>query len=1641
MTTITTKFVMSTAGDEHKETDCRVGIKGWRGLVDNILARYPGDFAVFRELLQNADDAKASSIEIHFLSKPSEQRPLEEQSTASDLLDLITTPVQTWVFKNDGKSFEDEDWSRLITIAYGNPHEDKIGAFGVGFYSVFSVTDEPTVVSGDSTMSIFYVEDELWSRRARNPFSSDQETAIEMPLRQPTPCPNLFDLTRFLILSLTFMVNVRAATIYFDNRVISTTKKVCGKTEEIHIPPHFVTSTPHKNMDINRVDVTEQEIQVEMMEQIYFVGSNNPCEYPAFTQDDSSDSNNSIFGEPISENTGVSTPLPSSLANDRISCHTKYSIYSAHVEITPCDEMRVRLLKETRKNVPKSLRYDMVHFSKEDYDRLDEEDKRNSNARNIFRGPQGLSFTPHRDYDARIFIGQSTLQTTGIGGHMASRFIPTVERGAIDLSNGEVAKWNEELLYVGGFLARLVYETELNAVCSAWKTDRNISQPTGPENPHFLNGMYIMNCFTFRPSTPDAKVSSFLKSSFFTCSTGNRFPIVSNAGVHLTKDVRLPFADFARFMKDTPLLPPDLFIEGKPLPKISMQRDLPKSLRVQPLVFGDVLKQLESKVFQAEEMAACITWLIMKFRENLESDHERFIKARNKFMATARTLHPNGSEELHLSTIKFFVHADGLGSFISPIVPLPPGTLPSFFTKGIRPELITLAFGWKEMSAVDWLQHLAKNEFPHAYNIRTNPQWTTHVLASLTLAHIDSSPFPFSELPLSSSKSVWATLSSDARTEIRDILGDVPFIPTNQGIRIPKDAYFPTCDVFHDLPRIQLPYFEEEYEEMLKELGVQKFLDLSHLLERAGEMTSWTNYDMFGYLLTIKALDKDQIKNSSIFFSTGYQRHKISDLYESQPIFHALQLPILKWPDQALEPAEEQLLFELGLQKFPPLDTIIQLASASNESVRATAFEYFLEKRFEYYHEYESTRFNQIAFIPALTAEGQACMGTPEEVLLNAGWTLLGFYKVDPQKLPEKAVRKLGIQEHPSSSSIISRLERAPPQDKGTVCAWFSFLAANAKLSCDDLQKLSSMHIVPVEDTESQDPQSIFVSPEQCFISEAEKSFYSHLFTFVDFGSETNDFLRKCGAKSSPSPTDITRALVLNPQRFLDCSGDKEYQAELNQIALQRHCIPEDLRGQMKRSPMFLAYRRPPRADLSLDNSFPPQLQEFHLKLANETVIVDDIESRRLFDELIFVVPQDNLLEEFYACMGAKMLSSLVHEKVRPVKPRTNSAKARDTRDLIVNRMRLFLHDNNSRIKQNHPFSELGADFVVNTCHQLNVIKTLNLGADRISRKTVNVSAAITQSHEGDHIELWLVKNDEPDWHCVAAALCRVVLEKPKAHDTLLLMTMLETDIITLEKRGYSVGTVEGAFNHATIGVQEEKTKANVSVKSEKSRRYPHPANIISQLKSRMHNIWKSKRRTRNTRNNWKPIPIDAQVEAAMKMCIGKASCSDVRHNREQLEWQKKKRNVDYCHQQLVTSIKECSCSPIEGIKIFQTEKSPSSIPRESLDHFARIIARLAKEVFLINLESLQIFWKPSDTNLMGFNRDHACIYLNLAHYEANHFGSSNSKAYIAWYFIITHEVAHNINDYHDESHELLSVAISQAYLMNLHNLLNTLEL
>ncbi|CAF0789764.1 unnamed protein product [Adineta steineri] len=102
-----------------------------RNLIDKMLARYSSEFVVCRELIQNADDVGATCC--------------------------ITEICAT----NNGREFTETDWKRVTAIAEGNTDVDSVGQFGVGFFSVFSLCEEPIIISGKKFMEFTWQDNRI----------------------------------------------------------------------------------------------------------------------------------------------------------------------------------------------------------------------------------------------------------------------------------------------------------------------------------------------------------------------------------------------------------------------------------------------------------------------------------------------------------------------------------------------------------------------------------------------------------------------------------------------------------------------------------------------------------------------------------------------------------------------------------------------------------------------------------------------------------------------------------------------------------------------------------------------------------------------------------------------------------------------------------------------------------------------------------------------------------------------------------------------------------------------------------------------------------------------------------------------------------------------------------------------------------------------------------------------------------------------------------------------------------------------------------------------------------------------------------------------------------------------------------------
>ena len=111
--------------------------------LKNILKDYKDGLTIIKELLQNADDAEATELNIIY----------DSRNHKSDVLlfpGMAKAHGPALIVHND-QTFTDEDFENITKLA-GATKEDKplkIGKFGVGFCSVYHITDVPSFVSGE----------------------------------------------------------------------------------------------------------------------------------------------------------------------------------------------------------------------------------------------------------------------------------------------------------------------------------------------------------------------------------------------------------------------------------------------------------------------------------------------------------------------------------------------------------------------------------------------------------------------------------------------------------------------------------------------------------------------------------------------------------------------------------------------------------------------------------------------------------------------------------------------------------------------------------------------------------------------------------------------------------------------------------------------------------------------------------------------------------------------------------------------------------------------------------------------------------------------------------------------------------------------------------------------------------------------------------------------------------------------------------------------------------------------------------------------------------------------------------------------------------------------------------------------------
>ena len=109
--------------------------------LSNIIREYPFDITLLKELLQNADDAKATRMLIILDSRCHGEKKLPSEAWK----DLQGPALLVW---NDS-AFSDKDIQGIQDLGCGSKRSDyeSIGQYGIGFNVVYNITDCPSFVS------------------------------------------------------------------------------------------------------------------------------------------------------------------------------------------------------------------------------------------------------------------------------------------------------------------------------------------------------------------------------------------------------------------------------------------------------------------------------------------------------------------------------------------------------------------------------------------------------------------------------------------------------------------------------------------------------------------------------------------------------------------------------------------------------------------------------------------------------------------------------------------------------------------------------------------------------------------------------------------------------------------------------------------------------------------------------------------------------------------------------------------------------------------------------------------------------------------------------------------------------------------------------------------------------------------------------------------------------------------------------------------------------------------------------------------------------------------------------------------------------------------------------------------------------
>ena len=1389
-----------------------------RALIDKVLARYSGEWTVLRELLQNAADASAKAVTIKFETIPSSTVPLPQNHNPSALLKhtILHHTLKRLLVTNDGQPFGANDWSRLKRIAEGNPDETKIGAFGVGFYSVFADCEEPFISSGNEAMAFYWKGNSLFTRRSKLPevqYSTD--TSFVLDYRSTTsPVPALIPLCQFLASSLTF-VGLTTIDLWLDEQRLLHLNKLTAPSVGVKIPKTLEAKTNEGFMQITAVMKEAAQLDAKWLNIVAWKpkianqvggptaavkGASSSQSLRSFFTRLATGPNNVTAEKAASEERALQEAILEDLTGE---CTATIFLHvnTGQVRTSINRAFGQELERATKKPPPKTTTIAVLTSS---YD----ENSASGPVVSAAATSKGIdifsSVLPTKS--GRIFIGFPTHQTTGLNAHIsAPSVIPTVERESIDLNARWVRTWNMEMLRAAGIVCRVAWSGETDSLkekLTYHVTKAKKSKISAEEVATVLpEAIHLLNQFTFRESTPSSQVGNLVEEAFWTCNRRASIDILSSRGILSSQDVRIAVDDLS-FVEGIPVLPQALTEHAKGFVKKMTDYGI-----ITEITISDIKKELEAKALSARQLVEFLEWISHKAKIH-EIDAVMVRSLLDVTVANDDEGSASQGRVLVLSEIKHYINT----AKIPPSVPVPSNAMPFRFTRSME-KVVLQALGWTDLEIVPWLRWLLENT-----DGRGQLSKDQDITASPSFASI--------VLPVISKQ--WDGFTSSSKATIVELMSSRTVMPTKLGMKRPTEAYFPTVTLFDDLPVIIA--LQSVKEKFLGALGVRKTVELGIVFERllappeytpdaSTSQRKWNHVDLIKYLASVRGdIPPDDImrlKNTPICPAEAgspnigtNQRFLISSLFEPIDTLRSLGLQLLQWPGAFNTNSDEvRFMTSLGLKSYPPVLEVISItaaAAATNDFLlRDRALKYFID--FHHTNRYAGISITPITtpYLPLQGSELQK-VTLPSQCYTNERSAIMGF-NILRADLHTHA-NKFGVQRDPPISECVNRLLEDHPKSIRSARGVFSYLASRLPDLTDVYaQRLGMANIVPIppmsQHTITKKGQGIrHVPPRLCFLGDGDK--YADIFDYADFGMDANSFLLRCGSKHEPTTLELAQLVVREPARIFSAlqSADR-YLDLLRTIAGAWPSLKKDkaLIKEMKKSPFLLG-----STELSPEQSMasPKQIKStntedvsdeeddsgvktYQLAIASHIIIVgDNVLSYNLFKAHFLAAPFDEALEDFFFCLGSRSLDDAIEEQHSLGSVTPDQTPATRLKKLIDERTRLFLHDI-PREQVKHEGKWLEKNLSVISVRSITLRRSLK-GTNLSEKK--NIGAATIYDTQKGHV--LFVTSTKYEMYQVAQAIVSVLLLRPKTQQAMLLELLLQNNLNQLRIRGYNVNRI-----------------------------------------------------------------------------------------------------------------------------------------------------------------------------------------------------------------------------------------------------------